>query len=589
MLITPSHLPVRIAHPSRPDLDFFTDEYFQFIKSCGYEGLYLQDSPFDPMRTGNAGNFKRHFHLIFLYDLAYGYRRDDYVAYVREICRRAAVHDLAVHLCLWEPRLPEYARDVLPLSWQGCGGYPHHDFKRIAFCWGVPAAVGYWKEMARKALAAIPEIRGIHLGMVDNEASFCDSSCPKCGGASRETGMLEVYRCLGEIARERVPFRIAIYDWWFPTDVLAKLPAVLPENSLLIGRSGQGFSQVIDGRQLPGEVEDITCIMDGVSEPTRKQIQRAKSLGFRFVDMVAWSHPNETWWLPAAPDPLFAIRKLNALQAEGAEGFYDFDCGAIEPGSIADAMRLWTARPEASEEELLGSILGEIWQDEAREIRRAYDLFRDAKTLFPIALQTKEPAGFSGRNLGLSVTMVAPFHLTDLRFQDTGHRFNWFAPFSLLTKETLPVLAPLLRRIVPLLQEAWTISQAATTTGVRAMRERDAFEIHCRARLAALHYVELAEAKWQWVQGQIFGDDFLERVRQLAQAEIENTEAIDRWLHRNPNGISNPCHQLLGWLAEMWPELDFSHDLLRPKLTSLRYLANLKSTTPVPDYAIHVG
>jgi hypothetical protein len=30
---------------------------------------------------------------------------------------------------------------------------------------------------------------------------------------------------------------------------------------------------------------------------------------------------------------------------------------------------------------------------------------------------------------------------------------------------------------------------------------------------------ELAEAKWQWVQGQISGDDFLERVRQLAQTE----------------------------------------------------------------------
>ena len=277
-------LSIRIAHPSRSDLEFFTDEYFRFLKSCGYEGLYLQDSPFDPLRTGNAGNFKRHFHLIFLYDLAYGYRRAEYVEYVREICRRAARHDLAVHLCLWEPRLPEYARSILPLAWQGTGGFEHHRFKRLAFCWGVSEASEYWKEMARTALDAVPEIRGFHLGMVDNEASFCDTSCPHCGGKSRETGMLEVYRCLGEIAHRRKDFRVAVYDWWFPPDVLAKLPSLLPKNSLLIGRSSQGFHQVIDGKELPGKVEDITCIMDGVSQPTLDQVHRAKALGFRFVD-----------------------------------------------------------------------------------------------------------------------------------------------------------------------------------------------------------------------------------------------------------------------------------------------------------------
>jgi hypothetical protein len=124
----------RIANPSRPELEFFTDDYFVFLKSCGYEGLYLQDSPFDSERTGNAGNFKRDYHLIYLYDLAYGYRREEYAGYVREVCRRAPRHGLGVYFCLWEPRLPEYARSVLPLAWQGSGGFAHHGFKSIAFC-----------------------------------------------------------------------------------------------------------------------------------------------------------------------------------------------------------------------------------------------------------------------------------------------------------------------------------------------------------------------------------------------------------------------------------------------------------------------
>lgn len=582
-------LPIRMAHPSRSDLGFFTDDYFRFLKSCGYEGLYLQDSPFDPLRTGNAGNFKRHYHLIYLYDLAYGHRRDEYVEYVHEICRRAAQHDLAVHLCLWEPRLPEYVRSTLPLVWHGTGGFAHHGFKRIALCWGVPEAVQYWKEMARLALDAVPGIRGIHLGMVDNEASFCDSSCPRCGGKSRETGMLEVYRCLGEIAQGRKDFRMAVYDWWFPPDVLTKLPDLLPQNSLLIGRSAQGFRQVIDGKELPGQVEDMTCIMDDVSPATLEQVHRAKALGFRFVDMVAWSHPNETWWLPAGPDPLFAIRKLNALQAAGAEGFYDFDCGAIEPGSVAHALRAWTENPLAPEEALVVRVLEEIWGEEASAVQRAYDLFREAKVLFPIALEVAEPRGFSGRSVGLGVTLVAPFHLTDLRFQDTGHRFNWFAPFNLLTAETLPILLPLLRRMVPLLRDAWTIAQQAEVSSDDAIRERESFEIHFRHSLSILHYTELAEAKWNWVEGLMPAEDYLRHVRDLAQTEMENTEAVARWLKRNLHGISNPCHQLHGWLAEMWPDLDFSTDLLKPKMISLAHLASLQATTPVPDYAIHAS
>ena len=65
---------VRLVQPIR-----FIDElvYFQLLVRCGYEGLYLQDSPFDS-HTGNHGAFKKMFHLIYLYEIAFGLERQRY-------------------------------------------------------------------------------------------------------------------------------------------------------------------------------------------------------------------------------------------------------------------------------------------------------------------------------------------------------------------------------------------------------------------------------------------------------------------------------------------------------------------------------
>src|SRR5205823_3070093 len=115
-------LPIRVAHPSRPQLDALDDEYFALLKRCEYEGLYLQDSPFDSL-TGNHGAFKKLFHLVYLYDIAFGPERKRYRDYINEVCRRAARHNLGTYLCCWEPRLPYYAWGDTPPSWRGTGGF----------------------------------------------------------------------------------------------------------------------------------------------------------------------------------------------------------------------------------------------------------------------------------------------------------------------------------------------------------------------------------------------------------------------------------------------------------------------------------
>jgi hypothetical protein len=580
-------LPIRIAHPAHAELEFFTDDYFEFLKQHGYEGFYLQDSPFDVTRTGNSGNFKRHFHLISLYEIAYGYRREEYREYIGEICRRAARHRLDVHLCLWEPRLPDYARNMLPPEWQGRGGFLHHKLNRTAFCWAVPEAVAYWKRMVQAAFVELPEIRGVHVGLVDNEASFCDATCPNCRGESAEQGIIDVFSTIGEVARGRDRFRLAVYDWWLNDAAIEKVLPALPEGSLLIGRSARGLKQTIDGAPVPGEVEDITAILDTCSPRTRQQQARADQYGLAFVDMVSWSHPIEHWWLPAPPDPTFAINKLKALAEVGAVGWYDFDCGAIEPGSIAEAIRVWSADSKAAPESILREVLVAIYGDEADAAARSYELFGGAKSLFPVGMNDASIIGFSGRCCGLGLAIVGPFHLEDFRFYDTGHAFNWFAPFNLLTVSVLEKLLPLIRRIVPLLLEAVENLKGLSGSASAVTREIETFEIYHRHYVALKNYCELALSKRRWLDGELSDEEFLASVRSIAADELDNLAGVEKWLVRNPAGISNPCHQLLGTLTEVWPGLDFESDLLAPKRRSLEHLCKLDAIAAMPAYAIH--
>ena len=189
MNTTPNPLPIRIAHPPKPQLEHLDDAYFELLVKCGCQGLYLQDSPFDAV-TGNHGAFKKQFHLIYLYDIAYGPERQRYRDYINEVCRRAARHGLETHLCCWEPRLPFNAWGETPVAWRGRGGFYYAGRMNVtSFCWSEPEAVAYWKQMALDAFAALPEIAGVHLGVVDNEANFCDESCPKCGGRTQAQQM----------------------------------------------------------------------------------------------------------------------------------------------------------------------------------------------------------------------------------------------------------------------------------------------------------------------------------------------------------------------------------------------------------------
>lgn len=569
-------LPIRVAHPADPSLDSLHDGYFALLKRCGYEGLYLQDSPFDSF-TGNAGDFKRNYHLIYLYDIAYAHDAQRYRDYIGEVCRRAAAHGLKTYLCCWEPRLPYYAWSSTPPHWRGRGGFGYGGQNAIAYCWSEPDAVAHWKQMARDALAAVPEIAGVHIGMVDNEASFCSEDCPKCKGLTKAALMRDVYSTFADIRRARGDFRIVIYDWWLPPELIEALPGILGRDTLVIGRSSQGTHEGVEGG-----VEDMTMIHSGCGSSILQQKKRVDDLGFRLVDMVAWSHANESFWLPAPPNPQFAIEKLNALDQLGAAGWYDFDCGAIEPGSVADAIALWTAQPGRAVGELVDDVLRGIHGDAAPQARSAYETFRRGVAQYPIAFSDSSVHGFSGRSLGLGFAMFAPFHIEDFAFRDTRHAHHWFAPFNLVTASTIAKVLPRLEEVARETGEAFRQIQQVPMRTPAAERERDAFEIHHRLYRSIVNYFRLGRAKRRWIGREWGPSDFESAVQEIALDEMENLQATREWAARNPRGLSNPCHHITGFLEEIWPSHDFGSDWFEAKRGSLERLKMYRVGPPLP-------
>lgn len=561
-------LPIRIAHPPKPQLEHLSDAYFELLVKCGCQGLYLQDSPFDS-NTGNHGAFKKQFHLIYLYDLARSPERQRYVDYINEVCRRAVKHGLSTHLCCWEPRLPFNAWGETPPAWRGHGGFHYAGrMNTTSFCWSEPGAVAYWKRMALDAFAALPDIAGVHLGVVDNEANFCDETCPKCRGRTMATQLEDIYSTFAEIKAGRPGFRIAIYDWWLPPDLLDRLPGIVGKDALLIGRSSQGHTQA----PLPGSVEDMTMVFGGCGPGIVAKKATADRLGLRLVDMPAWSHPNEAWWLPPPPDPLYAVEKLNALRDLGVSGWYDFDCGSLEPGSVSDALVAWTAAPDTAPDRLVLAVLEGIFGEQAKEAIPAYEQYRLGKAWFPIAYHDPVVSGFSGRSSGLGCILVGPFRLSDFRFLDTGHCFNWMAPYNFITPTSVPVVVSRFEQGTQHMKAAFERIRLIPGTHECARREKESFEIYYRHYRAIWNYFRLAQVRLEWLEQRRGGNAYIARVREIAADELENLAATEAWCTRNPGALFNPCHNIRGWLEETWPDEVFAPDIFGPKRRSLAAL-----------------
>ncbi len=566
-------LPFRMAQCRHTSLVAFDDSYFLFLREMGCGALYLQNAPFDPMRTGNRGQFFRNFHHISLFDISRSHRREDYQQYINEVCRRAARHGIEVWFDCWEPRLPAYAQSLLPVDWRGRGGWGWHGNKEIAFCWEMPEAVAYWKAMARDAIAALPGLAGVIVSMIDNEASFCDETCPRCKGRSLNLGISDVYSTFMEMAAQREGgLKLAMYDWWLPPALTDSLMERLPTGSLVIGRSARGIRWSAPDGSYSGDVSDISNVADGLSDDFKLHCTKARNRGHVPIDMVSWSRGTENFWLPAPPDPLFAIRKCKALSDAGAEGWMDYDCGCIEPGSLSGAMREWTAAPGDDEENLLRRTLEGIWGEAADEARSAYGFYRNARAWMPFGIQSRDVVNMDARCCGFGFCLFGPYHLDDLRFSDTDHAWNYFAPYNLLAGDTIPVVLHATTEIVMELKKAWQAAASLQAKTPAAQWEVAVFEIYWCSFRAIRNYASLAHAKWEHGHGNLTDAAFRVAVAEIASDELENLDATELWHNAHEGVLGNPCGRLVGHMMESWPDADFGTGIFIPKRKSLVFL-----------------
>ena len=394
--------------------------------------------------------------------------------------------------------------------------------------------------------------------------------------------MRDVLQTFVEIARAREGFRLHILDWWMAPELIAQVRDIAGEGTFLIGHSCKDLSQEIDGEPVPGLIEDMSMISGRCSESFLRKKTYFTGMGFRFIDRTVWSHACENWFLPAPPDPAYAIEKLNALEQAGAEGWFDFDCAALEPGSIAEAIIAWTRAPHADPAALVAEVLQGIYGEEWRSAEPAYALYVRGKRYFPAAYNAPDTFAFSSRCLALTVALAGPWFLEDFTYFDTRHAFNWFAPFNQATPAVIEYVTPRVAQAAELTGKAYEVITRIPVTSSAIQRERDAFEIHYRQYRAITDYLRLAGTKLAWLTGKLPEHDFVQQVRATAQRELENHTAVEGWVARNPGGLDNPNHYLRGRLAECWPGISFQPEMLRPKRRSLEALLHYVPAPPRP-------
>src|SRR5690348_6959301 len=91
----------------RPDI--LSPAWFDWLKGLGYTGVYFENDPFRPARSGIASQFGTLYRLISFYDLAWGEHRQRLRDWIARGCELAHARGMKIYLNFWEPRIPAEA------------------------------------------------------------------------------------------------------------------------------------------------------------------------------------------------------------------------------------------------------------------------------------------------------------------------------------------------------------------------------------------------------------------------------------------------------------------------------------------------
>jgi len=572
----------------RPDI--LSPAWFDWLQEIGYTGVYLENDPFQPPRSGNASQFGTLYRLISLYDLAWGQHRQRLRDWIGLACDLAHTRGMRVYLKAWEPRIPVEAWGLFPREWRGHGGWDRPPWNQISWCLSVPEAVTAFQEMATEAFRQVPRIDGLAFGTHDNDANLCNDTCPRCKGVARPELMRRVLAAVvGAVDKaglHRADFEYIPYTWWWTPDEIAPLAEILKgRRTFLISRSTYGLKQYWQGREL-GEVTDCALGLSGISDFIKGEIATAKERGWSTLDMVPFGHSLEYFWLPYTPAPNRVAERLCDLRQADVTGWFDYDCGGVYPGINTEVIRDYQngSQPEASS--LVRHTLGRLYPaDEMDAAARAYQLAEAALALRPVALNSPDVANLSGR-CTIEICMGLPFDPGMISGWDQGHRVWFFSPANFMTPGAIPTLLAMFTECAGAWEEADAAFNRLTGQGNWAEQilpwEKQVVRAHLLCTRSVVRFIRMSANRLARGRGELGANEERCQLIPLFEAELTDTRAFrDLWLaDRRLMGNSNIRLHVMLQQCVPWIALD-PQDVFISKIAWMEnHLSHMKTGGP---------
>lgn len=549
------------AFPPLAEHLFPSDRWLQAVAGAGYTHCILMVDPFS-----HPEDIRVVDHLLSIFDMTSGPVHNGYLSWLRAVSRASARHGLRLALEVWEPTLSCEARRTLPSAWKG----PALESGYEPLCVSQPEARAWFLKGFEALLEAAPEMDALVMGVNDNDANLCGSSCPRCGTRPMSVRLGELYRDIQTTCQRLRPgFQVIMYDWFWAEDYFQAVFSRVAKGTPILTRMERGASYAPDPThpEWSGHVFDESLGCDVLGPDFARAQQIAYRYGGPVYVMPTLSGMFEGWELPYVPAAGQMAKKFDCMRRENVAGWVDYDCGGIHQGLMLDLVRVVQANPRASSEKWLQLLARERYGSATAGIaREAWEAFDRGVRVFPSVLDFSAIPEYSGRfGVAIGLTPMHPFVAERARqSRDLGQTHLWFDPHNFLTPEAMPAVRHCLGKALEFARKGRADFDRlvdAAPPSLRASAEFDSrmAELTVLAWQSALNFYEWAAA--------LQGDKSVPMVAVLRD-EIAVTRRY-RELQASPElELGNMVHTWQLEVAESVPELIGNlFDWNRPEVT----------------------
>lgn len=467
------------AMQPRAEQLFPSERWLKALAAAGMSHLFLQIDPFfHPERSpGEAQDFG--LSLLGLFDMVDGPVSGSYQAWLRGVSDAAGRHGLKLGMEMWEPVVPEFARQTMPAEWFGPpitkAGYK-------PLCVSQPGARAWLLKAFQILLSAAPAMDAIALGTGDNGAELCDERCPRCGSVPIQQRYSDLCRDIAKACREvRSDFQLIPYDWEWPDDYFEPTLAKLPPHSFIVTRL-ERFAAVTPDPEQPnwsGHVYDQSLGCDQLGPGFRRAQNAARNHNANVLAMPTLSGMFEGWQLPYVPAAGQVAKKFALMRAEKCAGWLDYDCGGIHEGLVLDLVGIVQHNPQSSAEEWLRLLAVARYGEQAVATALAtWKAFDAAVQGFPAVLDFESIHDYPGR-FGVAASLI-PMHpfLPERAIlgKDAGTDHSWFDPHNFLTREAIVAVRTCMQRALEYAQGGWSHAQKLVSQTMPSNRASAQFD-----------------------------------------------------------------------------------------------------------------